>query len=181
MATFVVDSYSESNNDGYQSLFNGSYTIAGQSFTALAGLLNSAKFHLYKEGSPTGNMTAYLYAHSGTYGTSSVPTGSALATSGTVSIATLSASYTLVTFTFTGTNKYRLVKNTYYVITVQYGGGDVSNRLRVGFDGSSPTHSGNGSRYQSSWGAIGQDLCFYVYADPIPATGFSGVGNPMIF
>src|SRR3990170_1331257 len=98
MATF--DSYSETNADGYGNLHNDATKI-GQSFNASFGAtLNTCQFYLKKTGSPTGNAVAKLYAHSGTYGTSSIATGAALATSGTLNVATLTTSAVLKTFTF---------------------------------------------------------------------------------
>ncbi len=165
MAT-IVDSYSESNQSLNRPLYNGSTIKYGQSFTGDGGTLNSVKFYLYKTGSPTGNVIAAIYAHSGTFGTNSVPTGSALATSDNFDVSTLTASYQLISFTFSGANKITLTNGTYYVVVVEYGGGDSSNRLQVGYDTSSPTHSGNESFYVSSWNyLVDGDACFYVYKD----------------
>ena len=161
----LVDSYSETNQNAYGNVW-ASYPGEGQSFTAIAGKLGSCKFYCKKNGSPTGNIWAELYAHAGTYGTSSVPTGSALATSNTIDISTLSTSYTLVKFSFTGANLYKLVNGTKYCIAVRYTGGDEYNSLYAGFDNTSPTHSGNAFYLSTvSWNSRGSgvDDCFYVY------------------
>ena len=68
----VVDSYSESNQNALVSLYDQNVSRAkGQSFTGDGGTLDSAKWHLSKIGSPTGNAVVYIYAHTGTFGTSS--------------------------------------------------------------------------------------------------------------
>ena len=179
MAEFLVDSYNESNYDAISSLYNGGATALGNSFTASkSGRISSCKFYLRKTGSPTGNATAVLYAHTGTYGTSSVPTGSALATSGNFDVSTLTTDFQLITFSFS--TGYVLNKGTYYCQVCNYDGGNVSNALQIGRDDSSPTHSGNTMYYQGGWNALsGVDTVFYVYATLISG-GFSGF-SPWIF
>lgn len=73
----------------------------GQAITlAQACPIKKASFSLYKYNSPTGNLYAKIYAATGTVGTNAKPTGSALATSGSYSISSLSTSAAWVTFTF---------------------------------------------------------------------------------
>lgn len=145
MAT-IVDSYSETNKD--TGVYEYSPGKIGQSFTGVAGNITSCKFYLQKVGSPTHNLYAVLYAHSGTFGTSSVPTGAALATSDAVDASSLPASFGLVTFTFSST--YAMSAATKYVISLEPDGGDVSNQMQVGTDGSSPSHAGNECSYSGS-------------------------------
>lgn len=164
MAT-IVDSYSEANQDTSVT-GNSDVPANGQSFTGDGGTLNTVNFYVKKGGSPTGNATAIIYAHTGTFGTSSVPTGSALATSGVFDVSTLTTSFQLITFTFTGGEKITLTNGTKYVVVLDYGGGDIGNFLNIGADGSSPSHAGNWSFFTSSWSADAtKDLCFYVYKD----------------
>jgi len=169
-AQVIDDFYSESNyvspNDG--GLRSDAATQFGQSFTSTGGTLDSIKWYVKKyTGSPTGNATAKVYAHSGTYGTSGVPTGSALATSLDVDVSAWSTSYSLVTFNFTGANRITLTNGTYYVAVLAYSGGDSSNLISYGMDNTG-THSGNeseyvtGWRYSDSW-LTGRDAPFYVY------------------
>ena len=169
MAEILIDSYSESNYDIPGGMCNGDAIKRGQSFTA-SGIkkLTSYDFYLKKAlGSPTGNAVAKLYAHSGTYGTSSVPTGSALATSDALDVSTLTGNFQLITFTFTGAQQYVLGAG-YYCIAIEYSGGDVSNYIEVGLDGSSPTHSGNMIQWYTEWTAVSTyDVIFYVYGIPI--------------
>jgi hypothetical protein len=167
MAT-IIDSYSEENQDGSGIISN----TVGQSFTNNSGSiqLDSCKFYLKKggiSGSPTGNAVAKIYAHSGTYGTSSVPTGSALATSDNFDVSTLSGSFGLATFNFSGSNRIQLNDSTYYCVLIEYTNGDEFDYVENGHDESSPSHSGNqfyGS--EGDWTAQNAvDVCFYVYGD----------------
>lgn len=167
----LIDSYSESNNDYGHTLYNGWRTRTGQSFTGKKLKLSSCSFYLKKTGSPTGNAVAELYAHSGTFGTSSVPTGSALAVSDNFDVSTLTTSYALVTFNFSGVNRY-LINTGYFCISLEYSGGSSSNYITMGADNSSPAHSGNGFFYDSVWTAVYQDICFYVYGIPISGGAF---------
>lgn len=176
MAT-LTDSYSESNSNGDASFgLNNAYAQSFTSDSDASNNLDSAKFYLKKVGSVSGNIVAKLYAMSGTMGTSSVPTGSALATSGVIDVATVTTSYVLYVFTFSGVERYAMAASTNYTITVEFAGGvDVSNTLHAGRDNSSPTDDGNLALRSAGTGTwtpnSGIDLCFYVYenADAPPA------------
>ena len=160
MAT-IIDSYSESNQDSTLGGVGYTKSRVGQSFIGDGTILNSVKFYLKKNsGSPTGNATAKLYAHSGTYGTSSAPTGSALDTSTTFDVSTLSTSYALITFTFSG--GYTLTNSTKYFIEFDYSSGGPTNNVGAGYDSSSPSHGGN-MWDDNSGSNSGTDLIFYVY------------------
>jgi hypothetical protein len=128
-------------------------------------------------GAPTGNATAVLYAHSGTFGTSSVPTGAALATSKSFDVSQLeTTNYALIDFEFD--DQFALVAATNYVIAIEYTGGDVSNYVDVGGDSSAPSHGGNESALNGSWAAAsGIDLCFYVYRGGEVILNISGGGD----
>lgn len=181
----LVDSYSESNGGTNGSVRDDLYLRWGQSFTATAGVLDSAKFSIKRVGSPTGNLVATIYAHTGTYGTNTgKPTGSAIATSDPIDVSTISTTQALVTFTFTGANKITLVDATKYCVVLERSGGSAwngSNYIWVLCDNSSPTHSGTTVYYTSSWNAYGAgvvDTPFYVYVDD-PTGGTPVVGNPI--
>ena len=108
----IVDSYSESNVIDAIGIGNID-TQSGQSFSvSVGGTLNSCAFYLFQDGSPTGYCYAKIYAHSGTYGTSSLPTGDALAVSDAVDVSTLDINGALKTFTFSGGNKITLSDST---------------------------------------------------------------------
>jgi hypothetical protein len=171
LPTSVLDSYSESNKNRDIYLSSAEKLAVSQSFTAGA-TKNIGKVTLYlrKAGSPTGNITVQIYAHSGTYGTNSVPTGAALATSDNVSITGLTTSYALYDFNFSGANQISLTSTTQYVLVIRYTGGDGGNDLYVGID-DSPTHGGNWatSTDGTTFSADNtRDICFYVYGLVIP-------------
>lgn len=165
--SLIIDTYSTSNADGSVDLYAGAIIEEGQSVTGDGSALKSVQFYIRKTGSPTGNVVAKVYSHTGTFGTSSLPTGSALATSDNVDITTLAVGTpALKEFTFSGVNKITLVSGTKYVVTIYYSSGNSSNKLTVHSDGSSPTHGGNESRYVSSWKATSsRDLVFILYGD----------------
>lgn len=143
------------------------YNTAGQPFLNIAeNILDSAKFYMLKSNSPTGAMNAKLYAHTGTYGTSSVGTGTALATSDTVDASTLTTSNTLITFTFSGANRVKLSANTYYIIAVEFNGGDATNTATVAVNTSNAGFGNRASKTSLNvWTARTDDLIFYVYGD----------------
>lgn len=170
MAT-LLDSYSESNADsGEGSLRYTGILKLGQSFVGNGQTLDSVKFYIRKNGSPPGNITAEIFAHSGTFGVSSVGTGSALATSDALAASSLSSSLSLTTFSFSGANRITLENGVNYVVVFSYSdiGSDISNDVRYVWDQSSPSHAGNYLYYSDGggWGSIsGRDAPFYVYVD----------------
>jgi hypothetical protein len=176
----LVDSYSESNytTDWYISgdADFSEFIYAGQSFTGNGEKIVSCKFYLQKNGLPTGNCYAKLYSHSGTYGSSSKP-GDLLATSDAKDVSTISTSYGLVEFTFSGAEQYTLVNGTYYIIMINYEDGTTWADLNFGVDYTSPSHGGNASHKVaggSTWIADGlRDACFYVYSEAVSAPPFT--------
>ncbi len=141
------DNYPSSNRDTVQQM-TATLIIVGQSFTAIGGGLKKASFFLKKTGSPTGNITAVLYAHTGTYGSSSKGTGSVLATSDTIAASSLTGSYVMTEFNFS--TVFDLVAGTFYIIAIESLGSSVGNSVDVGLDVSSPSHDGNKCHFISS-------------------------------
>lgn len=177
----TIDYYDEYNFDSFNSVYGDKY---GQSFTNTnASTLTDVYFKLRKYGTPIGALVAKIYAHSGTYGTDGVPTGTALATSDDVDATTFTTAYGGLTykFHFSGANQISLSASTYYVVTLEppvtY---DSSNNIDIFYDSSSPTHSGNYSYYSGSWtGYNSADLVFYV----VGTAGGGGGGttnSPMV-
>lgn len=177
----LIAGYNASNYDQDRTLGDpdgaGWYDATGQSFTTpndgVSYVLNSCKFYLKKVGSPTGNATAYLRTHSGTYGTSSLPTGAVLATSDVLDVSTLTTSYALVEINFSGANQYTMAPNTQYIIEIFYEGGTYPGTLiSVGRDGSSPAHSGNAYDHENAgYTARAADTCFSVFSTTeVPTT-----------
>ena len=169
----IIDSYSESNQNDVSN-FTGGHIGDGQSITGNGAAVGSAVFYLKKSGSPTGTATANIYAHSGTFGTSSVPTGAALATSDTFDVSTLTTSFQLITFNFSGVNQIILTYGTHYVISIEDPTSASPDFITAGRS-TNLGHAGNRSNDTSgSWSAnTTTDLCFYVYDN---AKGLSDSG-----
>lgn len=168
-AVSIIDSYSESNQTGAFAPQGSGSPYVGQSFTNTSECtLDSCAFLLKKNASdPTGDISTYVYAHTGTYGTSSKPTGSPLATSNVINISSVTTDYLLYTFNFSGQNRITLSADTKYVVVLKYAGSGGVNPLLVGTDSSPTTHSGNRSSSTDgiSWSSLSSsDVCFYVYA-----------------
>ncbi|KKL80801.1 hypothetical protein LCGC14_2001150, partial [marine sediment metagenome] len=106
----IIDSYVEANRDNHISIKAlhpsavGLVSALGQSFTGDGNKIGYVQFYIKKTvGSPVGELTARLYAISGTFGTSNVPAGAALASSSPMAIEDIGAGdFELVTFTFDG-------------------------------------------------------------------------------
>jgi hypothetical protein len=160
----LIYSYSESYKDSENKIGAG-MTRVGQSFTGTGGTLNSVKFYIKKVGSPTVNLIARIYSHGGTYGSSSVGV-TALASADAIASSSISTTFSLVEFTFTGVNKITLTNGTYYVIALLLATNDASNYIVVGYDGGESTASGNFMTYSASWSSYSaSDICFYIYKD----------------
>ncbi len=154
---------------------NGSIVRQAQSFTVGSNAMNLTRIRvrLKKTGTPSGNITATLYEHSGTYGTSSVGTGSALATSENVSCDLVDTTYREIEFNFNGSQQVSLTASTNYVIAIEYSGGDASNYLSIdGVDTSG--HDGNRCDYVSSWTADSSDDLYFKLFTSWNIYGMSG-------
>ena len=167
-------------------LGNGTITGQAQSFAngTNAQYLTRAFFDLkIGAGAPStaGNVVAKLYAHSGTFGTSSVPTGGALATSDNVSISSISGAYQTVEFRFS--TPYEMAASTNYTISVEYTG-DASNYLHVRGLATTGTHAGNRSQNTGAWAATAtDDLTFSVQTShklyTVPGELFRGITHEL--
>lgn len=137
----------------------------GQSFTGDGGLLTRAAFWMATTGTPPGSLTAVVYAHTGTFGTTSgVGTGSPLATS-TARSAALPNTYQWQYFDFDGT--LTLANGTPYVIVVMLDTtGDASNTVNMRVDPSAPSHPGiKQSIAGGTWTATtSSDAIFRIYS-----------------
>jgi len=184
----LLDSYAEANASASLTCYNGYFEQVGQTFRGNGGKISSCKFYLAKAGLPTGNVYAKLYAHTGTFGTSGMPTGAALATSDAYDVATIGA-LALVTFTFSGANQVKLTSGTPYCIAFSIDGiGDLDNRVDMELDNTAPTHEGNRFRTHdsSNWtSTVTDDIIFYVYElpllpllDKVSGTDAGFVGDP---
>jgi hypothetical protein len=168
---------------------NGTLTGQAQSFQngVNATMVIKATVSLKKVLAPTGTLNVMIYAHSGTYGTSSIPTGAALATSDDYDVSLLTVgTYTDVTVNFSGANRITLSASTNYVVAVEYTGGDATNYVHVEGDATG-THSGNQSDETATvWtAAAAEDLEMAVYTTPIvaglPGTEFRGITHSFAY
>jgi len=171
----TVDEYGIANGDGSSAIYAGAYYMRGQSFACVnAVTLDSCTFAIYKVGSPTGGVTAEIFAetHATDYGVDSRGTGNALAISDTIDASTLGLVSDTVSFAFSGANKISLEASTYYVAVVKYNDGDASNYVKIVHDESSPSHAGNYVAYNGSWdGTTAWDCVFYVFGTTGAAQG----------
>lgn len=169
--SFLVDSYDSQST--FRACSNGVTQGYAQSFTGAAGKIVLVRFKLAKTGTLSGNATAKLYAHTGTFGSTSKPTGTALATSDNFAVNTeLSGTMTLEDFNFTGANQYVMTVGVKYCIAFEYSGGDGSNYVHFGIHDSSPSHTGNlaSSFDLSGWNELNpstEDGTFEVWADEV--------------
>lgn len=120
----LLDSLKSYSSYSYVPLFNGAYIRAAQYFTTQAWgaetkTLVSMTVKLKKVGSPTGNITAKIYASDGT---TVVETSST-----TLDSATVATDYTEYSFVFTGA----VSSSTTYYFALLYNGGDASNYVAV--------------------------------------------------
>jgi len=162
----TFDSYSETNRDTAQTVVGAAgagVEAAGQSFYGNGAPLASVTLFLSKVGTPTGNAVVRIYAHTGSFGSTGTPTGAALASSAVLDVSTLTTSYALSSFTFSGANRITLSQGVPYFFALEYTAGSFGNGVLVGADSSSPTHAGNLAYYYlGAWIAVsGTDLCFY--------------------
>lgn len=161
----VVDSYSETNRSTQSALSADNFHKLGQSITGNGTNLDNIQLFMRKQGSPPSTFRIYVYAHTGTYGSSSLPTGSALATSDAFTANSLTTSFALTALTFSGANRIFLTNATKYFVSLEYASGDLSNAIQAGDDNTSPTHAGNEAFDSGSGWTVNttRDLCFYVY------------------
>jgi hypothetical protein len=143
---------------------------AGQSFMGNGQKLAKAGFPVGKYGNPVGNVVANLYAHSGTFGTSSVSTGTPLATSAPIAAAALVGGWNYFTFDET----FTLVNGTPYVISLQglHSNPTTSDGTIYYYQTSAYGHPGNGCNFSgSTWNywTGSYDYCHEVYTKGTPA------------
>ena len=157
-------------------LYSSSITKVSQSFKGNGGKLEKIHLSLYKSGLPTGNAVAKIYAHSGVFGTSSVPTGPALATSDNFDVSTLSESPARTEIKFTGANMITLEKDVNYCLVFEYSGGDASNIVYVDSQGTGSNAAGNPSDFDgATWTPYpSQDILFEIFTTGGGALWYAG-------
>ena len=166
----LIASYSESNYT--TNAYFGTYKMFGETFyNTVQDTLISCKFYINRLGGGTvGSVKASIYATTGTFGTTMIPTGSSLATTDDLAAMSITGTLTLVNFNFTGVNKIILSPGTYYAIVYDGTGYVSGGALNVGLMSPTGTYAGNSVRYNgTTWTSNTQDLIFYVYANPSSA------------
>lgn len=177
MAEVLIDSYDETNYSSVSDTIGNDTAIAdvqfGQSFTGNGSDASRAVFYMRRTGNPTGSLTAKIYAHSGTFGTSSVATGVALAVSDPLGPNDIPTTRGLVSFTFSGANRINLANASKYVIAIDGSALaiDGSNSVQGGLDTTAPTHAGNFCYFDTTWHASATDAIFYMYGETGPTVG----------
>lgn len=166
-STIQVASYSVKLQDGTVDIEGGlTPSGLGQSFTpATSGNLFAVTFNLGKgAGSPTGNIVAKLYAHTGIYGSTGVGTGSPLATSNPVDAASLPVNPLLSFTAFEFPTPYFLDQENHYVILLEHTGGTSTNNIVAGHQLVNTLHRGNASRHyvDGHWTATGDTFIFNI-------------------
>lgn len=158
----IIDSYEDSNAS---QTTNVSTTLYGQSFlNASSVTLRSIAFKLSAAVSIEGPIVARLYAHTGVFGTSSEPTGAALATSEELYSDDIGVSARWWAFNIPG--GYSLSASTHYCVAIQPVA-TLPTSVFVRVQNSSPTHAGNyftSTNGGSTWTpASTSDLAFILY------------------
>ena len=176
----VLDSSADTGSD-FQV---GNATITGQAQSFAVGsndeYLTRVRVKMKKTGLPTGDLTAVLYAHTGSYGTTSTPTGAALATSAAFDVADLTTAYKEYELDFSGDLYLMLNSATNYCISFEHAVIDGSNYISIEGLASSGTHGGNRAQEVGTWSAAAtDDLDFEVFSSPdvygLPGEMFRGI------
>lgn len=171
-------------------LLHGNFRATGVEFNAIGQSWDSgadpqevvgvvARLSLTGEGRGIGLIRCSIYAHSGVFGTSSVPTGNPLTSSPWYAVEDLASSSTNYFFPMSG---WTPAASTDYVVVIEHDApwGDSSYMRAVIEDGAEATHGGNLSEQaaDSSWTAqSAQDVAFKVYYTSSSGTGPGGSGG----
>lgn len=155
----VIDSYYNVTPDDYYGTSNTAPSL-GQSFTGNGKPVGRAYFSCSTSRTFTGNVTCSIYAHTGTFGSTGLPTGSALATSQAISVATVnSATWQTRYFIFDGL--FTTVNGTRYfvVLNAPTSTSTLNFQVETVFFG---TDDGNAAEMSSSgvWSTLSSDILF---------------------
>jgi hypothetical protein len=166
----LIDSHGVENVTGAVSLNNSAFTKLAHSILVSGdSVIYKVSFYLKRSGTIAGNVVSKIYATSGIFGTSSIPTGTALATSDNVVISSIdNSAYVLVDFYFTGVNVITLSRGSNYCVSIEPDAITAPSFIGVDLDqGTSvPNHNGNLSLYLGGvwYSDADSDTIFYLYA-----------------
>lgn len=141
---------SNSTTNATYSMYTGSILRVAQAFPGNAEKLSSVSFRIARVLAPTGTLVAKLFAITGTYGSSAIPTGTELATSKTIDVSTLGTTAEDIIFMFdyqSGTD-YTIASGTDYAVTLEFTStsSSATNYIAVSYNNTSVV-SGNSSLY----------------------------------
>lgn len=176
-ASTLIDSYPTSNYSTWGNILgsSGSTSITswGESFIGNGDYVSSVDFYIARTGTgASGSMYAKIYAITGTPGSTATPTGSPLAVSNAVDISTVTTSYQLISFTFSGANQIKLTNGTHYFVVFNSTGFITdTDQGKVGAGTTAPVPSENGAYFNTVWNAQSVYPIFYVY-------GVASVSSP---
>ena len=169
-----------------QTIYGGS--VGGRAVTLKgkgSGIL-SVQWYLSKNSSPTGSAFAKVYSTTGEYGTTAIPTGTALAVSDPFDVSTLTSTQAYKTFNFTGIEQIVLERDVVYAVTFEYTGGSASNNVSIRSSNTGDT-SNSSYFYTGSWQTTGiNDTPVIVTGEPTQIinaiseldTGFADITTP---
>lgn len=168
IASATAASPTDCNNDSTQSF--------AEVFEAVnSATLDSLIIDMKTNGTPTGSFNFQIYAITGTYGSTAIPTGSPLATSDTITVASLTSSYATYTVTFSGANRISIISGGQYAVACNYTNTPYPNAIFLKIK--TPSFYGGNSAYKATgtWNAFAtHDLLFDLQ-------GVSASGNTSSF
>lgn len=129
--------------------------LMGQSFQVQNSCtLDSLIIDMKTNGSPSGSFQFEIYAITGTYGSTSVPTGSVLATSNTITVGSLTSSYATYTVNFSGANRIAVTAGQQYALVCNYSATSFPNSIYL--KNKTPSFHGGNQSYKSAgvWAAL---------------------------
>ncbi len=174
----LLDAYDQ--NDPSSGYSSGAYDLLGQSIAAAGiGSLTGVCLSMNRQGSPTGTLKVQIKAHAGTFGVSSVPTGSALAESIDFDIAAVSTNTSTFARYWLPLTSALSLTLPYYTVEIDFSGiiSDGSNYINV-WAKTAGTRAGNvfydtGAGYAA---AAGRDLYLRLYGTPSVPVRSGNVG-----
>ncbi len=174
MAVVTIDKYEFPEEDEGLT-FTSSFKKIGFSFTGIGGKITVAKLKFAKSSSFAGTLQVKIFAHTGTYGTSSLPTGDALDTSTRVlDMSEVPIATTVQMFSFPFAGDLVLEKGVHYCLLGELTSTEVNTSTRILYIIASTNlgHNGNSFAYStasSQWAlASDADVWFNVSGKPEP-------------
>ncbi len=170
MAEHIIASFDPGSLSGVWPVGSAnSHAGVAMNFLGESTKITKCSFKLQKHGSPSGTLTAKLYAMTGSYGSTGKPTGSVLATSDGVGAGTL-VDGDFQTFTFTGGEQYTMTGATYYEIAIAYSTTSSTHYVEIIYSNGGYTGNGAELTLPSTWAETAEDFQFYVYGLDVAPT-----------